>query len=185
MKLVKQVIESQLKPHIEKEGAKKPEEEKEKTPTATKVDETKKEPEKNIPVKQVAEEVKKKETSMAKPMDKKEESKTSPASPSSTNTPSKEEKSDAEQVKAPPGPTAKAEPVDSTKSPMAAQTISQNAETRGVEGSKNGAMVVADNSQKTNIINQYSDGLLVEQLTGVRTEESTLQKIMKQNIRMV
>jgi hypothetical protein len=154
-------------------------------PTATKQEDGKQESEKNVPVKQVVEEVKKKETSMAKPVDKKEESKASPSAPMSSGTQSKEEKSDAQEVKAPPGPTAKAEPVDSPKTAMVSQIISQNAEAKGGEEMGGGSTIVADNSQKTTIVNHNSDGLLVEQLTGIRTEEFTLQKIMKQNLRMV
>jgi len=154
-------------------------------PTATKQEDGKQESEKNVPVKQVVEEVKKKETSMAKPVDKKEESKASPSAPMSSGTQSKEEKSDAQEVKAPPGPTAKAEPVDSPKTAMVSQIISQNAEAKDGEEMGGGSTIVADNSQKTTIVNHNSDGLLVEQLTGIRTEEFTLQKIMKQNLRMV
>jgi hypothetical protein len=118
------------------------------------------------------------------PTQKKEDSKlTTPISTSESST--KQEISDAKEVKAPPGAVAKAEPVDSIKSPMAAQTISENAEDISMQILGTGSSVIADNSQKINIINQNSDGLLVEQLTGVRMEEPTLHKIMRQNLRMV
>jgi len=99
--------------------------------------------------------------------------------------PKKDEKTDAKEVQAPAGPTSKAEAVESPKTMMAAQIISQDAENRNMEVLGTGSSVVADNSQKINIINNNSDGLLVEQLTGVRIEESTLSKIMRQNLRMV
>ena len=68
------------------------------------------------------------------------------------------------------------------------KVVSENNELTGMENSGNGSTVVADNSQKINIINQNTDGLLVEELTGVRIEqkdEPTLYKIMRQNLRMV
>jgi len=48
-----------------------------------------------------------------------------------------------------------------------------------------GAMVVADNSQEINIINNNNDGLMVEQLVAVREYESSFQKTIRQNLRMV
>jgi hypothetical protein len=68
------------------------------------------------------------------------------------------------------------------------KVVSENNELTDMESSGNGNTVVADNSQKINIINQNTDGLLVEELTGVRIEqkdEPTLYKIMRQNLRMV
>jgi hypothetical protein len=49
----------------------------------------------------------------------------------------------------------------------------------------NGGSIVADNSKKITVINQNTDGLTVEQLTGVRLEESTFKKISRQTLRMV
>jgi len=49
----------------------------------------------------------------------------------------------------------------------------------------NGGSIVADNSKKITVINQNTDGLTVEQLTGVRLEESTFKKIARQNLHMV
>ena len=49
----------------------------------------------------------------------------------------------------------------------------------------NGGSIVANNSKKITVINQNSDGLTVEQLTGVRLEESTFKKIARQNLHMV
>jgi hypothetical protein len=49
----------------------------------------------------------------------------------------------------------------------------------------NGGSIVADNSKKITVINQNSDGLTVEQLTGVRLDESTFKKIARQNLHMV
>ena len=49
----------------------------------------------------------------------------------------------------------------------------------------NGGSIVANNSKKITVINQNTDGLTVEQLTGVRLEESTFKKITRQNLHMV
>ncbi len=49
----------------------------------------------------------------------------------------------------------------------------------------NAGAIVADNSKKITVINQNSDGLTVEQLTGVRLDESTFKKIARQNLHMV
>jgi hypothetical protein len=49
----------------------------------------------------------------------------------------------------------------------------------------NSGSIVADNSKKITVINQNTDGLTVEQLTGVRLEESTFKKIARQNLHMV
>lgn len=49
----------------------------------------------------------------------------------------------------------------------------------------NGGSIMADNSKKITVINQNTDGLTVEQLTGVRLEESTFKKIARQNLHMV
>ena len=49
----------------------------------------------------------------------------------------------------------------------------------------NGGAIVADNSQKITIVNQNNDGLLVEELTGVRLEESTFKRISRQNLHMI
>jgi len=53
------------------------------------------------------------------------------------------------------------------------------------EGSVGGGAIIADNSKKINIINNNSDGLSLEQLTAVREYESTFEKTIKQNLRMV
>ena len=49
----------------------------------------------------------------------------------------------------------------------------------------NGGSIVANNSKKITVINQNTDGLTVEQLTGVRLEESTFKRISRQTLRMV
>lgn len=49
----------------------------------------------------------------------------------------------------------------------------------------NGGAIVADNSQKITIVNQNNDGLLVEELTGVRLDESTFKRISRQNLHMI
>jgi hypothetical protein len=48
-----------------------------------------------------------------------------------------------------------------------------------------GSAIIADNSKKINIINNNNDGLMVEQLVAVREYESSFEKTIRQNLRMV
>ena len=66
-----------------------------------------------------------------------------------------------------------------------ASTSGENADLTNNENINSGGTVVADNSQKINIINQNSDGLLIEELTSVRLEESTINKIQRQYLHYV
>jgi len=54
-----------------------------------------------------------------------------------------------------------------------------------LSSTNNSGAIVADNSQKITIVNQNNDGLLVEELTGVRLDESTFRRITKQNLHMI
>jgi hypothetical protein len=54
-----------------------------------------------------------------------------------------------------------------------------------LSSTNNSGAIVADNSQKITIVNQNNDGLLVEELTGVRLDESTFKKVARQNLHMV
>jgi len=54
-----------------------------------------------------------------------------------------------------------------------------------LSSTNNSGAIVADNSQNITIVNQNNDGLLVEELTGVRLDESTFRKITKQNLHMI
>jgi hypothetical protein len=72
----------------------------------------------------------------------------------------------------------------SPRTSMVSNTIGENNSLNESRNS-NRTTVLADNSSKINIINNNSDGLLVEQITGVRLEETTLKKITKINLRMV
>jgi hypothetical protein len=77
--------------------------------------------------------------------------------------------------------------IDSSQSPdtgnklSAGSIVNQNLTSE----TTNGGSIVADNSKKITVINQNTDGLTVEQLTGVRLEESTFKKIARQNLHMV
>jgi hypothetical protein len=66
-----------------------------------------------------------------------------------------------------------------------ASTSAENADLTNNGNMNSGSTVVADNSQKTTIINQNNDGLLVEELTSVRLEESTINKIQRQYLHYV
>ena len=67
----------------------------------------------------------------------------------------------------------------------AASTIGENVDLTNDEKMNSGSSIIADNSQKFNIINQNNDGLLVEELTSVRLEEPTLNKIQRQYLHYV
>jgi hypothetical protein len=54
-----------------------------------------------------------------------------------------------------------------------------------LSSTNNSGAIVADNSQNITIVNQNNDGLLVEELTGVRLDESTFRRITKQNLHMI
>jgi hypothetical protein len=54
-----------------------------------------------------------------------------------------------------------------------------------LSSTNNSGAIVADNSQKITIVNQNNDGLLVEELTGVRLDESTFKKVARQNLHMI
>ena len=54
-----------------------------------------------------------------------------------------------------------------------------------LSSTNNSGAIVSDNSRKITIINQNNDGLLVEELTGVRLDEPTFKKIARQNLHMV
>ena len=54
-----------------------------------------------------------------------------------------------------------------------------------LSSTNNSGAIVADNSQKITIVNQNNDGLLVEELTGVRLDESTFKRISRQNLHMI
>jgi hypothetical protein len=54
-----------------------------------------------------------------------------------------------------------------------------------LSSTNNSGAIVSDNSRKITIINQNNDGLLVEELTGVRLDEPTFRKISRQNLHMV
>jgi hypothetical protein len=66
-----------------------------------------------------------------------------------------------------------------------ASTINENVDLNNSENMNYGSSIIADNSKKINIINQNNDGLLIEELTSVRLEESTLNKIARQSVRLV
>ena len=54
-----------------------------------------------------------------------------------------------------------------------------------LSSTNNSGAIVSDNSQKITIVNQNNDGLLVEELTGVRLDESTFKRISRQNLHMI
>jgi len=54
-----------------------------------------------------------------------------------------------------------------------------------LSSTNNSGAIVADNSQNITIVNQNNDGLLVEELTGVRLDESTFKRITRQNLHMI
>ena len=183
MDMVTKVIKSQLSKEV------KPDEKKEgETPTATPVEEPKKEVKSTATP---AEAPKEKDKSKPKDFVTKDDkdNKKETAQPVTSAAPSKESKkeTDAPEVKAPPGPTATtATPAETTpKTSMAPQAISENNDLMMENGTGNGTTVLADNSSKVNIVNNNSDGLLVEQITGVRHEDTTLKKINKLNLRLV
>jgi hypothetical protein len=64
-------------------------------------------------------------------------------------------------------------------------TIGENVDLTNNENMNYGSSIIADNSQKINIINQNNDGLLVEELTSVRLEEYTINKIQRQYLHYV
>jgi len=66
-----------------------------------------------------------------------------------------------------------------------ASIINENVDLNNSENMNYGSSIIADNSKKINIINQNNDGLLIEELTSVRLEESTLNKIARQSVRLV
>ena len=48
-----------------------------------------------------------------------------------------------------------------------------------------GSALIADNSQDITIINNNTDGMMVEKLVAVREYESSFEKTIRQNLRMV
>jgi hypothetical protein len=54
-----------------------------------------------------------------------------------------------------------------------------------LSSTNNSGAIVSDNSRKITIVNQNNDGLLVEELTGVRLDESTFKRITRQNLHMI
>jgi len=113
----------------------------------------------------------------------------SPTDTKSTKVATKEETNKIEETK-PISPIIKSEvsasEVDSVPQSNFVQTlIGENRDLMFDEMDGYGSTVVADNSQQYNVVNYNTDGLLVEELTGVRLEETSLQKVMRQNLRFV